>query len=621
MTIRTFLADRRLHRAAGGIAVLAGLLLILLAAFPWGLLKSTIEARLSERFGRTVTIGSIDRLDRLSFTPTIAIRDVRVPQPGWAGSGDLARIARVDMRFRALPLLLGRFSPETIGVSGMRLALVRTADKRENWRSDSEGPGGGSGPDLTGLTIADSMISYADAKADRSFTAALTADSVYGLRVSGSGKVRGSPVRIALSGAAIEGAGGKRWPFRAILDGPALGMQVRGTMAAPLDTHRMTIDIAARADDLRMIDAIVEAGLFGTQPVRLTAHVRRDAPDWTIDTLKGTIGRSDLSGRLTVRKRDGRTKLDGDVVFGTLDFDDLSSDEGLARGRALERRIGPKLVPTTRINLGKITRTDGVLSVTARRIVDDAKPSSLTWLKGRIALDHQVLILAPLQVGLKTGTISGSVRVDQHGGTPEPLVTIDLALRNGTVAALAGGADAIDGRVEGRARLTGTGSTIREVVGRSNGRIGLIAHDGSLPEKIAALIGFDAGRALTAGKGSRATLRCAALRLDLRGGVGRVDPLVIDTSASGSHGAGTVSFPSEALAIRLTGAPKKDSVLRLPGSVTLGGTIRAPSIVIPQETKSAGNILKAIGRAITGRQGPIAGDANCAALSARALGN
>jgi hypothetical protein len=60
-------------------------------------------------------------------------------------------------------------------------------------------------------------------------------------------------------------------------------------------------------------------------------------------------------------------------------------------------------------------------------------------------------------------------------------------------------------------------------------------------------------------------------------------------------------------------------VLRLPGSVTVGGSIRVPDIVVPPEVRSAGNILKAIGRAISGKQGPMAADADCAALSARVL--
>lgn len=619
VTIRTILAERRLHRAAAAIVVVAMVAVLVLGMFPWGALRSTIEARLRDRFSEGVTIGSIERLDTFSFTPTIRIRTVRIPQAGWAGRGDLARIAQADVTFHALPLLIGRFRPDAIRISGMHLALVRTADRRENWDSGTKGGSGGSRGRISGLTIVDSTIDYRDAKADRSFTAALTADTARGLRLTGTGTVRGTPVRIAVTGAAVEGLGDRPWPFMAKIDGPAIGMEARGTMDAPLDTHGMTLDLTARASDLKMLDGVIEAGLFGTQPVRLKAHVRRDAPDWSITGLSGTIGTSDLTGRLDVKKRDGRTNLTGDVAFGRLNFDDLSTDSGLAKGRSLERAIGPRLIPATRINIRKIDKTDGVITVSAKRIVDGAGPSTLTSLAGKVTLDRQLLLFSPLRIGLRTGAITGSVRVDQRGGRAEPLVTFDLALRDSNVAAIAGNVGAVEGRVEGRARLTGTGDTIREAIGRSSGTIGLFARDGSLPAKIAAMIGFDVGRALTAGETKRAALRCMAIGLDVRNGTGRANPLLIDTSESQSHGQGTVSFPSEALAIRLAGAPKRDSVLRLPGSVTVTGSIRAPEIVVPKEVKSAGNILKAIGRAISGKQEAVAADANCAALSARVL--
>jgi AsmA family protein len=40
---------------------------------------------------------------------------------------------------------------------------------------------------------------------------------------------------------------------------------------------------------------------------------------------------------------------------------------------------------------------------------------------------------------------------------------------------------------------------------------------------------------------------------------------------------------------------------------------------VPKEVKSVGNVFKAIGRAITGKQGPTATDADCAGLAAQVL--
>ena len=137
------------------------------------------------------------------------IHALRVPQAAWAGSGDLARIERVRVRFSAFQLLFGRFRPGTIEVDGAHLVLVRDRDRRNNWVKPGEAGGGGSPLALKGLRIANSMILYRDAFQDRSFAAKISADPATGVTIKGSGKVRGEPVTLDAHGPAIEQACGQ----------------------------------------------------------------------------------------------------------------------------------------------------------------------------------------------------------------------------------------------------------------------------------------------------------------------------------------------------------------------------------------------------------------------------
>lgn len=617
MGASTILSDKRVR---WGGAVIAGLIvatLLILAVFPWGMLKGTIEDRLSRRFGRTVTISKIERIDGFGFHPILRVTDIRIPQARWAGAGDLARIDDARIGFLALPLLRGRFKVRELEIARATLSLVRAKDGRVNWgeSSDRKGPGG---RPLDMLTIRSATVTYRDAKQDRVLRVMLSSDAQKGLRIAGKGTIRGAPVDIKASGPAIAGGSDGRWPFTAKIDGPALAMTAKGTMAQPLDTSSMTLDVTARAADLKLIDAVIEAGLFRTQPVGLTAHVEREGETWTIPRIEGTIGRSHFAGNLKVGKADGRTKLAGDFDASVLDFDDLSSDEGIAEGEAKERAIGPRLVPDTRINLAKIGKTDGRITFRIRHILSRGGDSSMTAMQGTAVLDHQKLTIDPLRIAMRQGAITGRAVVDQ-GGQREPKLSLDMRLTGSSIGALGGGGGSVTGRVDARAVLTGRGSTIREAIGRSDGRIGLAARDGQLPAKIASALGFDAGRALTAGDDDRAGLRCVILGLPMRGGRGTVSPLILDTTQSQSRGTGTITFPDERLAITLTGAPKRNSILRLPGHATMAGTIRLPDVIVPKEVKSIGNVFKAIGRAITGKQGPTATDADCTGLSAQVL--
>lgn len=590
------------------------LLLLVLAVFPWGLLRDAVCRAATERFGRPVTIGSVHRVDSIGFHPTIAVEDLKIPQAGWAGQGDFARVKRADIRFSVWPLLRGAFVPEDIRVSGLRLALVRDKQGRTNWSRPGEPEEGGSSTDLQGLTVTDGVVSYRDAKEDREAVLTVAADPDKGVRAEGQGKVRGTPVRIAFTGAAVKPG---RWPFTATIAGDQLNMKAVGTMDRPLDTDAMTLDLTARADDLKRIDAVIEAGLFQTRPVQLTAHVRHERPRWTITDLKGRIGRSDLAGHLTVDKKSGRTLLDGEVTARQLDFDDLSSAQGRAEAAALERRIGPRLVPNTRIDIGKIDTTDGTIRFKVGRVVSAQGHSAITGLSGRMVMDHQLLTIDAIRLALREGLVTGQAVIDQRNGAKLPTLSLDLRLRGASVLSLSGETK-ITGRVAARAKLEGMGETVRDAVGRSNGRIGLVVANGTLPDRYAVALGFDAGAAFM-GDSGQASLRCLVLGVDMTNGTGRANPLVVDTSRSRLDGRGTVSFPDERLALTLTGAPKQGATLRLAGAATVSGTLEKPDLVIPKEVKSVGNIFKSIGRAITGDTGPKAQNAACGALARQVL--
>jgi uncharacterized protein involved in outer membrane biogenesis len=601
--------------AATGLIVL---LLIMIAAFPAAWLKGTAERQLSAQVGSPVRIAAMDRESLFSFSPVIRLTGIDITQPGWAGQGKLASVALLRVRVHLAALLGGGFKADVLTAKGVRLDLVRAADGRVNWRVGQRKPGGRSTGDGFNISsVEDAIMRYRDDRQKRAFTIAI-AVSPKGLQASGSGEVDGAPVKLTLHGAPM--VPGRRWPFDALIDGPALRMHVAGAMAAPLRTSDMRFRATARADDLKRIDRVIEAGLFGTQPVDLAADVARQGALWTVERLTGRIGESTLTGRLTARKGE-RVTLDGEVRFSRLNFDDLASEAGNARALALQREQGLRLVPNTRVNIRKIHKTDGRIALRVDRILGGRRPSSLRNLSGVLTIDDRILTVAPLRIGLSRGVITGRAVVDQRSGQPKPTVTLALDMTDSSIAALAGGGGKaeINARVDARVRLTGVGDTIREAVGNSDGNIGVIARSGFLPSKIAALMGFDIGKAAFGDDETHSALRCGVLRLDVRHGRGMADPLILDTGISQSRGIGTMQFPAEAWAITLTGAPKRDA-LRLPGSVLLRGTVREPEIVVPKGTKSFGNVLKAIGRAIGGRNGPAAADADCVALSRRAIG-
>lgn len=594
-------------------AALLALLATLLAAFPWGLLKGPAERALSSHFGRPVTIGTLRRVDRFSFAPVIELRDLRVPQAAWAGRGYVARVGRLVVTLPLAGLLRGGLRARSIGIEAMSLDLVRAADGRESWRGTGEAGDGGSPLSVASLSIADSRISYRDARRRRAMTATIAAGP-RGLTVEGKGDVRGAPVSISARAAAVGETG--RWPFRVMIAGPALTMRLDGSMARPLDVRHLAMDVRARAANLSYVDAVVEAGLPRTQPVDLRAHARRDGSDWTVTRLGGTIGRSDIAGEATIRKRAGRHLIDGTLRARRFDVDDLSDARG--RSIAMEKRwrFGPRVFPDTAIDLDDVRRTDGTLRVHVGQLLWPG-PSPFRSLDGTIRLDHGLLTVDDLRFGLTHGTMAGKLRVEQRE-SGDPVLSLDLTLRNARIIDFAPDTH-IDGAMTGRIRLTGPGETIRAAIGRSSGMIGIVGQGGTLPVRTAALLGQDLLGGVFGSRSELARLRCAAIRLDASGGIATVDPMIVDTTRARTEMTGRIMLAEERLALEMRGTPKQGAGLRLVGPVLITGTLKEPDVALPGKGGVVGNLLKSIGHAIDGEKDPVATDADCAGLAARAL--
>lgn len=600
--------------SALGLASLLLIIALLLLSFGWTLLRRPLERRLSATFDRTVTIGRIARTDHAFFNATLVVDEVKVAQPKWAGPGAMIHIRRAQIQFPVLPLLAGRFRPQAAEIDGLRVALVRTDALHANWKGlPGGGSSGGSRPTLGRLIIRDGIVILKDTKRDHFLTARLAADES-SFRLSGRGMLIGRPSAMTLAGPAATRPG--KWPFRLTYRSAIANILLASVADHPLDIGHFGGAARAWGDDLQHLDLLVEAGLPGTVPVRsLTATIRHDRPDWNVPALAATVGRSDVTGHISITKRGERTVLDGTFVSNGLDFDDLANARG-KRIAAAKRAAAPnRRLPDTAIDLSHLLKTDGKLDVTVRRLLFD-KPSAFKSMRGTLTMDHGVLTAAPFVTGLESGTLSGKVVVTQTETATR--LSLDLKIADGRIEDMASDPGVFSGALAGRFVLDGQGKTIRAAVGAADGRFAIVGRDGTLGRKTALLLGQDIGRGLFAKSGDTARLRCAIASFAVRNGKARPAPLLVDTSVARADAVGLVDLANERIDLSLTGAPKQASALRLSGPIRVTGQLFAPTVAAPLATSTKG-ILKSIGRALSGEKQPIAADADCAGLAAQAL--
>ncbi|MES2291116.1 MAG: AsmA family protein [Pseudomonadota bacterium] len=621
---------RRWWKWIAFVAAVPILLFLSLLALPIGFLKGAAEDRLGARFEAKASIAAIERLDSFSLTPRIRISGIRIAQPAWAGTGDFARIEQAIVRVPLLPILVGKFRPEAIDVTGLDLNLVRAADGQANWERRNK-KANNNGPGIDHLTIANSRLHLRDDKRHMTLDAALTVDVTHGLSVTGPGTHRGKPMQFSAVGGAIDGPmSNARWPIRLSIRSPLLNLQAHGATDRPLDLSGFDAQISASGPDIVYLDDVIEAGLPGTQDFALKATVRRDRPDWTIKAISGRIGRSEFTGKLLVKKRDGRTILDGTLDASALDFADLSSDEGQAIAAAKRRAIGPRIIPDTAIHFEKLGKVDGTLRVSAQRLLME-QDSIVQGFRGTMTMDHRILTLAPLTIQLTHGALTGSVRVDHRSGQPK--LSLDLRQQGTRLSDLLGSGEDIEGPIQARFKLAGTGREVRTALARADGHIAIVMQGGSMRKKLAIFASGDVldsiGAAIGGSNVARIPVTCLVSSFNVRAGVLAPAKLLLDTPVGRSDGSGSASLATEQLALLFAGRSKDPDPVQLAAKIRVGGTFSDPSLALataegaaPKSNGLLGKIGALLGSLRTkddsGRGLPVP-TVNCPALSAQAL--
>jgi hypothetical protein len=607
-------------------------LLIILAAFPVGILRSAAERSLSKEFGAPVELGALERDSLFSFTPLITARDLCIGQPAWAGTGNMATVKRASARVSIFSILTGDAAPRTLDVEGLDLALVRDADGNSNWGGPANRKHEAGKPlRIAELRVRAGRFTLKDAKRRLDIAGTIDADLRKGLRIAASGSFNGTAATLQANGGGPSATAGA-WPFTARLSSRILDVNARGTMAAPLDTTAMKMKISARGTSLKQLDHIIEAGLFGTQAIGLDGDVRRKGEDWFIDSLRGKIGRSTIRATAKILKREGRTKIDGTIDAPELDFDDLADDAGLAAARAKEARIGPRILPDTRINLEKMGPTDGTIRVSIARLLIKGG-SVFQSLSGTLKLDHQVLRFENAVAGLERGKMTGWVKVDSRN--PTPILTTELRIEGASLDAFIGQPDMIRGPLRGIVRITGRGDTVRQAFAAGSGKIAFVSTSGAMNSAAAYVIGQDLGGAIgqkIGGDDEMTPIRCGILTFRVKNGKLTPAPLVIDTAISRARGSGLIDLDSETVALSMTGAASEKPGLKLVDPLKVKGTLSSPEISFAPVDKNgkSGGLLGAVGRSIgtalglrkdpnAGTPLPRPGSVNCRELAAAAL--
>jgi AsmA family protein len=658
---------KALRWTAIGLGGLVVIVFLALAFMDWNLFKHPIERVASAKSGRTVTIAGDLNVRIWSWTPTVTLNGLTIGNPPWEAGRPMAKIERLEIRLKLLPLLKGDVILPRVALLKPDVYLHQEKSGRANWTFENKAPTNepASGPtklpvvrDLLiesgRLTLADDMRRLKVAGTIEAGEKASKEDATP-FRIEGKGTINDQRFELRVAGGPLMNLEPEHpYPFKLNITAGDIKVDSDGRVLKPFSLAGLDFDVTLSGQDLAEGFYLTQLALPNTPPFKLHAHIARNGMRVGVTDIAGKVGESDLQGKLDIDATRKRPFVAGDLVSTQLRMKDLAVSLGGkpkggnsldAKAEAVEAAKQPqqpkekapppdpnaRLFPDAHLQVDRVRAMDGDVHFRAKSVEAGSVPFKRVAL--HVKLDNGVLALDPFAFEMPEGHLSGNVKIDARKNVPK--VHIDVRVKDIRLDQLKGKGNAPDapaplsGVMEARAVIDGTGDSVHSVMSNANGMLTVVLPNGEVRSAFAELTGINLAKGvglLLTKPNDRAEIRCGVAQFNIKDGLMNAENLTFDTQNVLIKGKGDIKLGPEELNLEIKGEPKKIRLTRLRTPIEIKGHLLKPSVGIDVgSTAKQGAIAAALGAIAT----PIAAvlafvdpglakDQNCAAMLAEA---
>ena len=592
---------------AGVFGALVLLLIIFLLLFQWDWLRGPIAHFASKKIHRDVRIDGHLRVHLLTWTPTVRVEGIKVGQPDWGPKGDMAQVGSFTASVRLLPLFGGRIDVPLVDIEQPNLVLIQNAKGQANW--DFSTPEEKKKPSkplklppIERFVIADGRISANVAPRKLSFTGTInsternTGTNAETFHVGGDGTLNARPFHLRVAGGPLINIHRDQpYPFDAEVSAGTTRMTAHGDIPHPFDFGRVDAALTVQGEDLNNLYYLTGLALPNTPPYRVAGRLTREGKLYRFDGFTGRVGSSDLEGNLSVDTAAKRPYLKAALHSRLLDFKDLASLFGAPgaskaataaqkKATAAQTAGATRLLPDATLQTERMRVMDA--DVTYKATAVNAPNLPLRAVSLGVKLDDGLLTLNPIALSFPQGSLNGSAQLNSRPA--QPVTSVDLRLSNVRMenfipVAKGGGPKPLEGTLQARAKLRGTGNSVHKAASTADGEVTAVIPAGHIRKAFAELIGVNALPGLTEllGKNQDQTdLRCAVADFNVQNGVLQAKNVLIDATVSVVRGTGSINLQDETLALTFQGRPTRLRIGHVAVPIRVGGHLKSPTIGI-----------------------------------------
>ena len=409
--------------------------------------------------------------------------------------------------------------------------------------------------------------------------------------INGVGQFQDEPFRLAATiGPLARILSPEPYPLDVNLEMLETKARIHGEVSDPINATELHLALDIAGPNPQRLDPILGFSLPDLPPYRLRGDLSKRGDLWQFADFKGTVGDSDLAGRMAVDTSGPKPFISAKLDSQLLDFDDLAGLVGAApsdnpgetvsdkqRKKAAQQRASDRTLPMETIHFSRLARFNADVNYHAGRVESDNLP--LDDMTINFTLREGQLEFKPLKFGAAGGDIRFQMTLD---GTSEPPAgKIEAEVAHIKLASILDNFEVSEnslGVVGGRASLWVTGSSIAEMLASADGGAFLLMGGGKLDALLVELAGLDGGESLLAWLGEKQTvdIRCAIADLQARDGKVEIVRGVIDSTDTRFDVDGSINFNNERLHIVIKPEPKDVSFFVARAPLIIEGSFKNP---------------------------------------------
>ncbi len=268
--------------------------------------KPLIAEQVERLTGRKLVIeGALDL--RISFTPSLAVRGVRLANADWGSRPNMMSVEVLAARVALLPLLAGKIDVEQVLLSGVDILLETDAEGQANYQFSSSNQSASTGasseddlvvPVIRDMRISDAALTYRDGVSGRQLQLRLDELTVFGqgpnqpleLRLAAAFNDTPLSVQATLGSPAEMLAPSKPWPLDVIVESADSTLTLAGTVAEPAAGKGLDLRFEAKGSEFAGLSRLADIELPQLGSFRVAARILGDA--------LGQISLQELDARL-----------------------------------------------------------------------------------------------------------------------------------------------------------------------------------------------------------------------------------------------------------------------------------------------------------------------------------